>query len=65
MLSIVMERVPGRSKYVVLKYLRIGLIDFEHIEDTDMRVIAKWSLRVWRIREQISEFEQVRLRSRR
>lgn len=65
MLSIVMERVQGNSKYVVLKYLRMGLIDFEHIVDGDMRVVAKWYLRVRRLREQISELEQARVRRRR
>lgn len=64
MLSIVMERVPGRSKFVVLRYLKMGLIDFEHIEDADMRVIAKWYLRVRRLREQISGLQQARARPR-
>ena len=62
MLSIVIERVPGRSKYLVLKYLRMGLIVFEHIVDDDMRAIAKWYLRVRRLREQIEELERARLR---
>ena len=65
MLSIVMERVQSNSKYVVLKYLRMGLIDFEHIVDGDMRGVAKWYLRVRRLREQISELEQARVRRRR
>ena len=64
MLSIVNERVAGRMKYLVLKQLRMGIIDFEHIVDADMRTIAKWYLRVRRLREEISQIEQARRRRR-
>ena len=55
MLGIVMERVPGRAKYLVLKYVRMGLIQTEHIIDADMGVIVKWYLRVRAIRQEIRE----------
>ena len=64
MLSIVNERIAGREKYLVLKHLRMGIIDFEHIVDSDMRAIAKWHLRVRRLREEISQIEQARGRWR-
>ena len=55
MLSMVLERVPVRAKYLVLKYLRMGLIDMEQIVGEDMRAIAKWYLRVRSIRQEIGE----------
>jgi len=62
MLSIVSERIPGRSKYLVLKYVRMGAIDIEHITDDDMRAIAKWYLRTRRLGKQIEELRRVRRR---
>ena len=62
MLSVVSDRIPGRSKYMVLKYLRMGVIDIEHITDDDMRAIAKWYLRVRRIGAQIQELRRARRR---
>ena len=61
-LSIVSERIPGRSKYMVLKYVRMGVIDIEHITNDDMRAIAKWYLRTRRLGKQIEELRQVRKR---
>ncbi|MDI6451615.1 hypothetical protein [Anaerobaca lacustris] len=55
MLSIVMERVPNRAKYLVLKYLRMGFLDVDDIVSEDMRAIAKWYLRVRAIRQEIGE----------
>jgi hypothetical protein len=62
MLSTVSERISGRSKYMVLKYVRMGAIDIEHIANDDMRVIAKWYLRTRRLGKQIEELRQVRKR---
>ena len=64
MLSVVTDRIPGRSKYMVLKYLRMGVIDVEHIANDDMRVIAKWYLRTRRLGKQIEELRRARRRRR-
>ena len=65
MLSMVLERVPVRAKFLVLKHLRMGLIDMEHIVGEDMRAIAKWFLRVRSIRQEIGELvESSRRRER-
>ena len=58
MLDIVKERIPGREKYLVLKHLRMGWIEFEHIEDEDMRAMARWYLRARRLRRWISKLEE-------
>lgn len=54
MLSIVTERVP-RAKYKVLKYLRMGVIDLEHIENADMLALAKLYQQAKNLRQQIQE----------
>ena len=60
MLSIVTERIPGRSKYMVLKYLRMGIIDTDHITSDDMCAIARWCTRVRRLGAQIEELRRAR-----
>jgi hypothetical protein len=60
LLSVVRDRMPGRAKYQLLKYLQMGIIDFEHLEDEDMRILARYHLRARRIEQEIRELEAVR-----
>ena len=60
MLEMVTQRVPGRAKYLLLKHLAEGVIDFDHMEDADMQAIARWYLRAKRIRQQVRELEVAR-----
>ena len=39
-LDMLMERVPGRSKYIVLRYLNMGVIDLDDVTNPDMHAIA-------------------------
>jgi hypothetical protein len=57
LLEIVLERIPFRSKFVVLKYLRMGVITIEHLTHPDMVALAKWVGRVRRIRQQLADLE--------
>lgn len=59
MVSIVKRRLPGRAKYLVLKHLRMGLIELEHIVNDDMLMLAKLYLRAQRIQEQIAKLKVV------
>jgi hypothetical protein len=59
-----MERVPGRAKYQVLGYLRQGVIDFDHIEDENMRWIARWDGRARRLRDEIGSLREFSWRQR-
>jgi hypothetical protein len=52
MLRIVSERLP-KAQYRVLKYLRSGVINLDHIENMDMLAVAKMWLRTERLREEI------------
>ncbi len=62
MISIVKEHLPGRAKYLVLKYLNMGLINMEHISDSEMRSLAKLYMKAKNIQKQISELDKVRQR---
>ena len=57
-LSIVSERVGSRAKYLVLKHVRMGLLDLDHIVDDDMWNLARLFLRARRMRKEIRELEE-------
>lgn len=59
MLSIVKRRLPGRAKYQMLKHLRMGLIELEHIVNDDMHMLAKLYMRARRLQEQIATLTEV------
>ena len=58
MLSIVSYRLPGKAKHLVLKYLRMGIIDLDHIVNHDMVAIAKLYLEMERLRKEIREIQE-------
>lgn len=51
--SIVNDRIAAEAKYVVLKYLRMGIIEFRHIVNQDMAALARLYLRAQRMRQEI------------
>jgi len=57
-MDIVKERLAGRAKYVVLKYLRMGIIDLEHIANEDMLAVGKLYLKVRRLREEMQSIQE-------
>ena len=62
--SIVNERIKSRAKYLVLKYLKMGIIELEHIVDNDMRALARLYLRIKRRRKEIAELREASERRR-
>ena len=54
MLGIVKERLPGKAKYLVLKYLRMGLMTLDDIASEDMRAFAGLWLRAKKLQEEIA-----------
>ena len=64
MFSIVNERIKTRAKYTVLKYLKMGIIELEHIADNDMRALGRLYLRVRRMRKEIAELREASERRR-
>ena len=63
-LSIVKDRLPSRAKHLVLKYVRMGIIGLEHIDNEDMRALAKLYLRARRLQKETAELAELRRRTR-
>lgn len=49
------ERIKVRAKYLVLKYLKMGIIGLEHIVDSDVLILARLHLRIRKLQKQIRE----------
>ena len=64
MVSIVKERLPGKAKYLVLKYLRMGIIELEHVVSEDMVVLVRMHGRAEKLREEIAMLEEASVRRR-
>lgn len=58
-MAIIKERLPGKAKYLVLKFLKMGMIELDHIVDFDMLCLARLYLRARRLRDEIWRLEQV------
>ena len=58
MFGIVSERIKAWAKYLVLKYLRMGIIKLEHVVDNDMLALARLYLRAERMRKEIAELQE-------
>ena len=65
LLGIVKQRVPGRAKFLVLKYLRKGVIELEHLASHDMRALGRLYLRARRLRQEIAQLEEASWRRQR
>jgi len=64
MFGIVNERIKTWAKYLVLKYLRMGVIELGHVVDNDMLALAKLYLRSRRMRKEIAELQEAGERRR-
>jgi len=58
-MAIVKERLPGKAKYMVLKYLKMGVIELEQIGSFDILCLARLYLRARKLRDEIWRLEQV------
>jgi len=57
-IGIVKERLPGKAKYMVLKYLRMGMIELQQIKSMDMLILARLYMRARRLRNEIGRLEE-------
>ena len=57
-MGLVKERLPGKVKYTVLKYLEMGIIELGHIVNHDMWCLARLYLRARRLQDEIWRLEQ-------
>ena len=62
-IDIIRDRIPGNDKYVILKQLKMGLIELEHITDPEVHSLARHCLRAWRLRREIRDVQQAKYRS--
>lgn len=62
--GIVNERIQARAKYLVLKYLRMGIVELEDIVHSDMAALARLYLRARRMRQEIVELREASERRR-
>jgi hypothetical protein len=51
--GIVNERIETKAKYLVLKYLKMGIIELEHIVNSDMSILARLHLRATKLQQEI------------
>ena len=58
LMGIIRERIPGRAKYLVLKYLRLGVIGMEHIADPDMYALARRYREALRLQKEIARLRR-------
>jgi len=65
MVGIVKERLPGRAKYLVLRYLRKGIIDLDHVVNEDMRSLGKLYLKAVQLQKEIAELREASSQKRR
>lgn len=54
LIGLLQERVPGTAKYLVLKYVGMGILDAEHVTNHDLRQLVKLEARARQLREQIA-----------
>ena len=58
------SRVKDRRKYLVLKHVRMGLLDLDQIVDDDMWNLARLDLRARKLRREIRELTEASQRRR-
>ena len=56
--EIVSERIQGVEKYAVLRRLRAGIIELEHIQDEDMVALAQVYLQICRLTGEIIDLRK-------
>lgn len=55
MANLLRARVPGTAKYLVLKYVQMGIVPIEEITNKDMRVLAQLDAKMRRLTQRIEE----------
>jgi hypothetical protein len=54
LIGLLKERVPGTAKYLVLKYVRMGILHVEHVTNHDLRELVKLEAKARQLREQLA-----------
>lgn len=56
--SIVSDRIPGKTKYKVLKYLKMGYLELDEIVHSDMQALGRLFLRANKLKQEISRLRE-------
>lgn len=56
--SIVSDRIPGKTKYKVLKYLKMGYLEPDEIVYPDMQALGRLFLRANKLQQEISRLKR-------
>lgn len=59
-LEIISDRIKSRKKYLIMKYLKEGVLDLDDIKDFDMWCMGRMYLRMLKIQEEIKETKKSR-----
>jgi hypothetical protein len=59
LIGIVKERLPARARNLVLKYLRLGIIDLGQVVGEDMLALGRLYLRAMRLQKEIAALREV------
>lgn len=53
LISLLVERIPGTAKYAVLTYVRMGILDVEHVTHADLRAVAQLEAKARRLQQEL------------
>jgi hypothetical protein len=54
LIGLLRERVPGTAKYLVLKYVRMGIVDVEHVVSHDLRELVQLEARARGLQDELA-----------
>ena len=58
MFDIIKDRLPGKAKYKVLKYIKLGILDIDDIVNMDMWSLARVYVRIRRLQREIANLQE-------
>lgn len=59
-LGMVSERIKSRKKYLIMKYLKEGVLELDDIKDMDMWCMGRMYLRMLRLKSEVKELQEYR-----
>jgi len=54
LIGLLNQRVPGTAKYLVLKYVRMGVLELEHVTSHDLRQLVKLEAKARQLRAELA-----------
>jgi len=54
LIGLLNQRVPGTARYLVLKYVRMGVLELEHVTNHDLRQLVKLEAKARQLRDELA-----------